>query len=416
MPKIIIANEGAAPPSEGTGKSVLFTKSDGLYVVLESGTVVGPLAGPFSMMAGGALTGTYPNPGLANNTVTTGKILNGAVTGAKLDPTLSDPSGATAGLRTLGTGATQAAAGNDPRFTDSRAPSGAASGDLAGSYPAPVVGRLRGRLLSTAAPLLNQVLAWDGTAWTPTTFAGGSGITQLTGEVTATGPGVVAATIANLAVTAAKIANATITDTQVAAANKDGSAGTASMRTLGTGATQACAGNDARLSDSRTPSGSAGGDLAGSYPNPSVAKLQGYAVQNAAPSDGQTLVWSATNSRWEPKTPVTKELHFTFNETVTGASPASPLLIGSVYLETGTTLQTTSRAMIGGASGSDKAVLQLRRFTGGATFVTFVAVPGTLQNVSLASSAAVPASDWYDVYLYESGGGTSIAKGLKLSF
>ncbi len=45
------------------------------------------------------------------------------------------------------------------------------------------------------------------------------------------------------AVTAAKIANATITDTQVAAANKDGLAGTASMRTIGGGAQQAMAGN-----------------------------------------------------------------------------------------------------------------------------------------------------------------------------
>lgn len=44
-----------------------------------------------------------------------------------------------------------------------------------------------------------------------------------------------------------------ITDTQVAAANKDGAAATASMRTLGTGAAQACAGNDSRLSDTRSP-------------------------------------------------------------------------------------------------------------------------------------------------------------------
>lgn len=40
-----------------------------------------------------------------------------------------------------------------------------------------------------------------------------------------------------------KVADGGITDTQVAAANKDGSAGVASMRTLGTGAAQAAAGN-----------------------------------------------------------------------------------------------------------------------------------------------------------------------------
>jgi hypothetical protein len=43
------------------------------------------------------------------------------------------------------------------------------------------------------------------------------------------------------------LANATITDVQVAAANKDGLAAVASLRTLGTGAQQAMAGNDARV-------------------------------------------------------------------------------------------------------------------------------------------------------------------------
>jgi hypothetical protein len=52
---------------------------------------------------------------------------------------------------------------------------------------------------------------------------------------------------------ATQIAAGIITDVQVAAANKDGVAGTASLRTIGTAATQACAGNDARLSDTRTP-------------------------------------------------------------------------------------------------------------------------------------------------------------------
>lgn len=134
--------------------------------------------------AGGSLAGTYPNPTIAA----------GAIGGTEIATAIKDPVAATAGLRTLGTGAQQAAAGNDARFTDSRAPSGAAGGDLTGTYPNPTL-------------------------------------------------------------------RATLSDP---------AAGTAGLRTLGTGALQATAGNDSRLSDARTPTGAAGGDLTGTYPNPTL--------------------------------------------------------------------------------------------------------------------------------------------------
>lgn len=47
-----------------------------------------------------------------------------------------------------------------------------------------------------------------------------------------------------------------ITGAMISSAIKDAAAGTASLRTLGTAATQACAGNDSRLSDTRTPADS----------------------------------------------------------------------------------------------------------------------------------------------------------------
>lgn len=69
--------------------------------------------------------------------------------------------------------------------------------------------------------------------------AGAVGTTELANDA------VTAAKIGAGEVGASEIADATITDTEIAAANKDGAAGTASMRTLGTGASQAAAGNHA---------------------------------------------------------------------------------------------------------------------------------------------------------------------------
>ncbi|XGC80310.1 tail fiber domain-containing protein [Bdellovibrio bacteriovorus] len=90
------------------------------------------------------------------------------------------------------------------------------------------------------------------------------------------------------------VTNVTSANAYLSVAN--GTSAPALTLNVGTVANTVAAGNDSRFTDARTPTGAAGGDLSGSYPNPSVAKIQTIAVASAAPSSGQFFKFDG--SQW----------------------------------------------------------------------------------------------------------------------
>jgi hypothetical protein len=221
-----------------------------------------------SVLAGTGLTGGGDLSADRTLTVAYGSGAGTAVQGNDARVT-ADQAAATASIRTLGTGALQAAAGDDARFTGAVAYSRLPVGTGASTVAAGDDSRITGAVPSTRSITAGTGLTGGGTLATDRTLA------------VSYGSGAGTAVQGN--------------DARVTA---DQAAGTASIRTLGTGALQACAGNDSRLSDARTPAAHvhAGADI--STGTVAYARLPvGTGASTIAAGDDSRITGAVPNTR-----------------------------------------------------------------------------------------------------------------------
>lgn len=202
--------------------------------------------------------------------------------------------------------------------------------------------KLQGNPVLTTNPTSGQVLAWNDSGWAPATPTDG----------TVRSVGVAAGT---------PISVATPTTTPVV-----------SMAAATSVSAGYLAPSDWVTFNGKLGAGTvAGGDLAGTLPNATVAKLQGSPLATTAPAAGQVLAWNST--AWAPTN--------TTNGTVTSVSGAGPVSVAS-----GTTTPSISIAQADGTTSGYLSSTDWTTFNGklGATSAAGGDATGTFGSLTVA--------------------------------